>query len=63
MKPVTVRASTVGEVTERQQEGLDRVVVYLTNALVPGIMLPDTSRIIVEWGDEEELAKIKEGMA
>jgi len=59
-KPVTVRASTVGEVTERQQEGLDSVVVYLANALIPGIMLPDTSRIIVEWGDEEGLAKIND---
>lgn len=59
-KPVTVYASTVGEVSELQQEGLDRIVDYLAN-LTPGILLPDTALIIVEWGDEDGLAKIKEG--
>lgn len=59
-KPVTVRASTVGGVTEHQQEGLDRLVEYLANALIPGIMLPDTSRITIEWGDEEALEKLRE---
>ncbi len=59
-KPVTVCAATVGDVTERQQEGLDRIVEYLANALIPDIMLPDTSRITIEWGDEEALAKIQD---
>ncbi|KKL15464.1 hypothetical protein LCGC14_2505340 [marine sediment metagenome] len=60
-KPVTVRASTYGEVTELQQQGIDHIVEYLANALQPGILIPDTARIVVEWGDEDGLAEIKEG--
>ena len=60
MKPVTVRAGTVGEVTPLQQEGLDRVVEYLANALEPtSPLLPDTGRLIIEWGDEEALERLR----
>ena len=54
-KPVTIRAGTVGEVTPLQQEGLDRVVEYLTRALHPGQLLPETGRIVIEWGSEADL--------
>ena len=63
MKPVTVRAGTVGEVTPLQQEGLDRVVDYLVNSLKPSTaspLLPDTGRIIIEWGDEGKLETLRE---
>jgi len=60
LKPVTVHAATVGEVPERQQEGLDRLVTYLAKSLVPGVLLPATARVVIEWGDEEALAKIKD---
>ncbi|KKM65163.1 hypothetical protein LCGC14_1494010 [marine sediment metagenome] len=63
MKPVTVHAATVSEVTERQREGLNLLATYLAKSLVPGLWLPGTARIVVEWGDEEELAKTKESMA
>lgn len=59
MKPVTVRASTYGEVSEQQQQGIDHIVEYLTNALNPGILIPDTARIVIEWGDETGLAEVK----
>ena len=59
MKPVTVRASTYDSITEQQQQGLDRIVEYLTKALKPGIMLPSTARIVVEWGDEYVLGELK----
>ncbi|KKL05783.1 hypothetical protein LCGC14_2219210 [marine sediment metagenome] len=60
MKPVTVRASTYGGVPENQQQGLDRIVEYLAKALTPGIMLPSTARIVIEWGDEFLLEEIRE---
>ncbi|KKK69365.1 hypothetical protein LCGC14_2934750 [marine sediment metagenome] len=63
MKPVTVRASTYGEVPENQQQGLDRIVEYLTKAIQPGIMIPSTARIVIEWGDEFMLAEIREDSA
>ena len=64
MKPVTVHASTYGDVTELQQRGIDNIVEYLANALEPnGPLLPDTGRIIIEWGDEDGLAEIKEDAA
>jgi len=58
-KPVTVYAGTYGELTPLQQEGLDRVVDYLTHAIHPGPMVPSTCRIIIEWGDKEELEELR----
>ncbi len=60
MKPVTVHAGTVTRITELQQEGLDHIVTYLTKALTPGPLLPLTARIVIEWGDEEALALLRE---
>ena len=60
MKPVTVYAGTATKVTELQQEGLDCIVDYLVNTLIPGRFLPTTVRIVIEWGDEEALAILRE---
>jgi len=59
-KPVTIRASAAGQVTTQQQEGLDNVVNFLLDALYPGPLLPLTGRIVIEWGVEEELARLRE---
>lgn len=60
-KPVTVRASTYGDdVTELQHRGIDHIVDYLTEALTPGPLLPFTGRIVIEWGNEDALAKLRE---
>lgn len=60
-KPLTVRAGTVGEVSASQQEALDRIVDYLC-ALSPAVIyeaLPETGRIIAEWGDEDALRTLE----
>ena len=58
-KPVTVHSSTYGDIPELQQEGLDRLVAYLTKAITPGILIPATARIVIEWGEVRKLAEIK----
>ncbi len=58
-KPVTVHSSMYGDIPEMQQEGLDRLVAYFTKAIIPGILVPATARVVIEWGDTEELATIK----
>jgi len=59
-KPVTVNARSLGGVaSEVQRKGLDHVVEYLANALHPGPMLPLTGRIVIEWGDEDELEELR----
>ncbi len=59
-KPVTVHSSTYGDIPEMQQEGLGRLVDYLTKAITPGILIPETARIIIEWGDVKKLGEIKD---
>jgi hypothetical protein len=65
MRPVTVRAAHNDEnVTALQRIALDQFVTYLANTLEPDSpLLPDTGRIVIEWGDEEELAQLRESMA
>ncbi len=59
-KPVTVRSSTYGDISEFHQEGLDRLVAYFTKAIIPGTLIPDTAQIVIEWGDVKKLAEIKD---
>ncbi len=63
MRPVTVRASTMGDIGELQQRGLDNIVEYLTKVLQPGILLPVTARIVIEWGDEFVLEELRKDTA
>ena len=58
VKPVTVHASSPPS-TDVQREGLDRLVSYLAKSLVPGILLPSTARLVIEWGDEEKLEELR----
>ena len=59
IKPLTVRAGTVGNLKPLQQQGLERVVDYLrTLSLGPG--LPETCRIIIEWGSKADLEILRD---
>lgn len=57
-KPITVHAASPHS-TDRQREGLDRLVGYLAKSLVPGVLLPPTARIVIEWGDEDVLTTLR----
>jgi hypothetical protein len=60
VKPVTVHVSIFGPALELQQEHLDEWVRMLSTSIVPGSLAPPTARIVVEWGDEEGLTKLRE---